>query len=329
MRIEAAAIALLLGFVFDLIVGDPHSLWHPVCGIGWLIQKFEGLFRHIFPKSPLGERVGGTFTVIFVIVCTLIPPALLIFISYRIHFLLGILIEGLLCGQLLATRALKDESMFVLRSLSRYGLVSGQRAVSRIVGRDTERLDESGVVRATVETIAENTSDGVVAPIFYMAWGGVVLEYFFKAVNTMDSMLGYKNEKYRNFGTAAARLDDFCNYLPARISAVLMIFTSYLLRLDGKNARKIFLRDRYNHASPNSAQTESVMAGALDVQLAGDAYYFGELHKKKTIGDPIRPIDENDIVYANKLMYATAVLSVVLMAGIRLLAAMIWNIWMA
>ena len=181
-----------------------------------------------------------------------------------------------------------------------------------IVGRDVEGLNQEGIVKATVETVAENTADGVVAPLIFMAIGGAPLGFLYKSINTMDSMIGYKNEKYMNFGTFAAKLDDVANYLPARVSAILMIVAAAILRLDYKNAYKIFRRDRFNHASPNSAQTESVCAGALQIQLAGDAFYFGKLHKKKTIGDSIRPIEAQDIVKANQLLYGTAILCLVL-----------------
>jgi adenosylcobinamide-phosphate synthase len=207
---------------------------------------------------------------------------------------------------------LKTESMRVYKELQKEDITSARKAVSMIVGRDVEGLNQEGIVKATVETVAENTADGVVAPLIFMAIGGAPLGFLYKSINTMDSMIGYKNEKYMNFGTFAAKLDDVANYLPARVSAILMIVAAAILRLDYKNAYKIFRRDRFNHASPNSAQTESVCAGALQIQLAGDAFYFGKLHKKKTIGDSIRPIEAQDIVKANQLLYGTAILCLVL-----------------
>ena len=186
-----------------------------------------------------------------------------------------------------------------------------RKYLSYIVGRDTQNLDAKGITKATVETIAENTTDGVVAPLFYMAIGGAPLAFLYKAINTMDSMIGYRNEKYEKFGKVAARLDDIANFIPARITALLMIAASALNGLDYKNAFRMFLRDRKNHKSPNSAQTESVCAGALNVQLAGNAYYFGQLVHKPTIGDNNREIVAQDIVLTNKLMYTTSVLAVI------------------
>lgn len=243
-------------------------------------------------------------------------PALVLHIAYQKFWQIGLIIESFWCYQILATKSLKVESDRVYTALRTEGLEAGRKAVSMIVGRDTQNLTEEGVTKAAVETVAENTSDGIIAPLCYMLVGGAVLGFAYKAVNTMDSMVGYKNEKYQYFGTAAAKLDDIVNYVPARISAVLMILAAYISGMDGKNAAKIFKRDRYNHKSPNSAQTEAVMAGALDVQLAGDAWYFGVLHKKPVIGDPVREIEAEDIRRSHTLLYATSVLSLV--AGILL-----------
>ena len=233
----------------------------------------------------------------------------------------GFVLEVFWCYQLLATRSLKDESMKVYDRLKNGTLDEARYAVSMIVGRDTRELTETGVTKAAVETVAENASDGVIAPMLYMAIGGVPLMFLYKGINTMDSMLGYKNDKYLYFGRIAAKLDDVANYIPARISGWLMVAGTVFTGMDTKNAAKIYKRDRRNHASPNSAQTEAAMAGALDVQLAGNAYYFGKLYEKPTIGDPIRPVEPEDIKRANRLMYAASILGVVvfglLSAGIR------------
>lgn len=247
------------------------------------------------------------FTVIF---ATFAMSVIIIVAAYSINLYAGVIAEAVMTWQILATKCLRVESMRVYDALKTDGVDAGRRAVSMIVGRDTSVLDAAGVTRAAVETIAENTSDGVIAPMLYTAIGGPVLGFVYKAVNTMDSMLGYKNDKYMYFGRFAARLDDVVNFIPARISAYLMIAAAFIggRQFDGKNAYRIFKRDRFNHASPNSAQTESVCAGALRVQLAGDAVYFGKLVKKKYIGDGLREIEYEDIKRANRLMYITAFL---------------------
>ena len=246
-------------------------------------------------------------------------PGGILYLAYHISFYLGLAVESFMCYQILATKSLKVESDRVYIALKDKGLEAGRKAVSMIVGRDTQNLTEEGVTKAAVETVAENTSDGVIAPLFYMLIGGAVLGFTYKAINTMDSMVGYKNDKYQWFGTAAAKLDDVVNFIPARVSAVLMILAAYLTGMDGKNAARIFRRDRFNHKSPNSAQTEAVMAGALDVQLAGDAWYFGKLHKKPTIGDPVREMELLDIRRSHKLLYGTAMLGLILGIILRIL----------
>ncbi len=244
-------------------------------------------------------------------ISTAVPYGILEF-CYGLHFVLGLLVESFMCYQILATKSLKDESDKVYVALKE-SLDAGRKAVSMIVGRDTECLTETGVVKACVETVAENTSDGIVAPLFYMMIGGATLGWTYKAVNTMDSMIGYKNETYKYFGTFAAKLDDLVNFIPARLAAVFMILASGLLGFDMKNAIKIYKRDRKNHKSPNAAQTEAVMAGALRVQLAGDAWYFGELYQKPTIGDSLRDIELVDIKRSHKLLYGTCLIALVLM----------------
>lgn len=312
------ALALVLGFFIDLLVGDPRWLYHPVRIIGKGISFLESCFRRWFPATQKGERMGGFLLVILICAGSALVPLGILYVAYGIHTLLGIGMETFFCYQMLAVKSLKQESMRVFEELEKGDLKGARYAVSMIVGRDTRSLDEAGVTKAAVETVAENTSDGIIAPLFYMAIGGPVLMFFYKGVNTMDSMVGYKNEKYLNFGRYAAKLDDILNYIPARISAWLMIAGARVLGFDSKNAVKIFKRDRYNHASPNSAQTEAVMAGALDIQLAGNAYYFGKLCKKPTIGDAIRPVEIKDIPRANQLLYVSAAIGTGIFAVIRL-----------
>ncbi|KIR01577.1 Adenosylcobinamide-phosphate synthase [Lachnospiraceae bacterium TWA4] len=309
--------ALLIGFVLDLIIGDPQGWWHPIRLIGNLISYGEKAIRKIVPKTARGEFIGGILLVILVSGLSTLVPLALVILAGKIHWGLKLALESIMCYYLLATKSLKDESMKVHTALMTGDIEKSRYAVSMIVGRDTKSLTEEGVTKAAVETVAENTSDGILAPMLFMAIGGPVLGFFYKSVNTMDSMVGYIEEPYTHFGTFPAKLDDVLNYIPARISAFLMIFATIFVGMDTKNAWKMYFRDRYNHASPNSAHTEAVMAGALDIQLAGDAYYFGVLHKKKTIGDPIRPIEIDDIKKANKLLYGAAIVSIIVFLAIR------------
>ncbi|MGF0033228.1 adenosylcobinamide-phosphate synthase CbiB [Bariatricus sp. SGI.154] len=299
-------------------MGDPRWLYHPVRLIGHLITVSERIIRGCFPKSKAGERIGGGLLVLIVVSISTAVPALILSAAYGYAWQLGMVIESFMCYQILATKSLKVESDKVYRALKTEGLEQARKAVSMIVGRDTKSLTEEGVTKAAVETVAENTSDGIIAPLFYMMIGGAVLGFGYKAVNTMDSMVGYKNDKYLYFGTAAAKLDDVVNYIPARLSAWFMILSAAVTGMDWKNAGYIYRRDRFNHKSPNAAQTESVMAGALDVQLAGNAWYFGKLYEKPTIGDPIRKIEAEDIRRAHTLLYVTAVLALLLMSVVKM-----------
>ncbi len=309
-----AVLPLIAGFVLDLLLGDPYWLPHPIRLIGRLIGGLERFFRK---RIPTKERMAGALLAVTVLLLsTAVPFAVLIF-CYRINRWLGVGAESVFCYYLLAARCLAKESGKVYHAIEAGDIEGARKAVSMIVGRDTEPLDRDGIVKAAVETVAENTSDGVTAPICYMMILGAVGGFFYKAANTMDSMIGYKNDRYLNFGRFAAKLDDVLNFIPSRLTALFMILSSYLLCYDGQNACRIWRRDRFNHASPNSAQTEAVCAGALDVMLAGDAYYFGKLCKKKTIGDNIRPIENKDIRRANKLMYCTAGLMLVLAVAFR------------
>lgn len=316
--------AFFFGFLLDLILGDPYWLPHPVRligkGIGILDKRWNTGDK---TKSRLLYR--GAWMVLIIIFVSMAVSGAVLFFSYLIHPYLGMAVETVMTYQLLAAKCLKVESMKVYRELEKGDLSGARRAVSMIVGRDTEMLDETGVAKAAVETVAENTSDGVIAPMLYLAAGGPVLGFFYKAVNTMDSMVGYKNERYLYFGRTAAKLDDAANYLPSRISAGLMIAASFLLswlpvrlRQTGEKKGKgehvysglravwIYRRDRRNHASPNSAQTESVCAGSLGIRLAGNASYFGQVVEKPYIGDPVRQVGAEDIKYANLLLYTTA-----------------------
>lgn len=304
--------SVLLGYILDFILGDPFGRFHPVCLIGSGISWFEQRIRKCLPKKRQGELVGGVLLVVVIVGLSGGISYAILWVAGKIHWSLKLIVGTILCYQMLATKSLKVESSKVYKAFEEKDLEKARMAVSMIVGRDTSVLDETGIIKATVETIAENTADGSIAPLLYMALFGPVGGVVYKAVNTMDSMVGYKNERYLYFGRAAAYLDDVLNYIPARVSGYMMVLASVVLRLDARNAWKMYRRDRRNHASPNSAHTEAVMAGALQVQLAGDAVYFGKLYKKKTIGDPIRQVQPSDIVVANRLLYGTSLLTFVL-----------------
>ena len=311
--------ALIIGFGIDLILGDPHSVPHPVVLIGKLISFLERVLRRMFPKNALGENIAGGVLWLTVVIVSAGVPALLLWGCYTVSPWLGLAVESIMCWQILATKSLRDESMKVHAALETGDIDASRYAVSMIVGRDTEKLDDAAVTRAAVETVAENTSDGIVAPMIFLALGGAPLGFFYKAVNTMDSMLGYVEMPYKNIGLIPAKADDVMNWIPARLSALLMLAAGWILGLNVGNGWKIFCRDRYNHASPNSAQTESVCAGLLGLRLAGDAWYHGVLHKKKYIGDALREIEHEDIPRACRLLYGTAVLSLLILCGTKAL----------
>ena len=317
MRADLTLFAIIIGFAADLLIGDPERLYHPVRLIGKLISGLERLFRKIFPATKKGERAGGAILAILVFLISGIVPAVLLWLCSLINIWLCFALEAVMCWQILAVKSLKKESMKVLRALESGDIAGARKAVSMIVGRDTENLSEEGIIKAAVETVAESTCDGIAAPLFYMMIAGPVAGWMYKAANTMDSMIGYRNERYMYFGTWAARLDDALGFIPARLSGVLMILGAFICGLDGKKAWKIFIRDRRKHKSPNSAHTEAAMAGALGIELAGDAYYFGKLVKKPEIGDPDRASEIKDIRLANRLMYTTAILAVIIFGIIR------------
>ena len=298
--------AVLGGFVLDALFGDPAWLPHPVVYMGKAISKLEKFLRPRLPKTPQGELLGGAIVAFCLPVGTFLLTGLVCWGAARLHPLLGLAVQMFWCGQALAARGLVQESTNVYKELKKPDLPGARKAVSRIVGRDTAELTAEGVTKAAVETVAENASDGVIAPLLYMLIGGAPLALTYKAINTMDSMLGYKNEKYLYFGRVPAKLDDVANYIPSRLAGLLWVAAAAFTHNDAKGAWKIWRRDRRNHASPNSAQTESACAGALGVQLAGPAYYFGEYYAKPTIGDALRPIEPEDILRANQMMYVAS-----------------------
>ena len=315
MNGKMTILACITGFLLDCIFGDPVWMYHPIRVIGNLISVLEKGLRKLScsriyaseqEKKNRREVLAGGILWILTVSLSFLVPAVLLFAAGKVHPAVRFLLETYWCYQIFAARCLVGESRKVYQKLKEDDLPGARKAVSMIVGRDTENLTAEGVTKAAVETVAENTSDGVIAPMLYTALGGPVLGFLYKAVNTMDSMVGYKNDRYLHFGRAAAKLDDLVNLIPSRLAALLLIVSAYLLRYDGKNAYRIWRRDRRNHKSPNSAQTESACAGALGLRLAGDAWYFGKLVPKPYIGDEIHPIEPQDIRRVNRLMYGAA-----------------------
>ena len=304
-------ISLIIGYILDIFIGDPHGFFHPIKLIGNMITLVEKKLRASC-KNKDDDRRAGTILWIIVVGISFVVPYLLLVLASRINMIFAIILEGVMCYYILATKSLRDESMKVYKALKENNIVEARKYLSYIVGRDTENLNESSVAKGAVETVAENTSDGVIAPIIFILIGGAPLGFMYKAINTLDSMVGYKNEKYIDFGRFSAIADDIANYIPSRLSAYIMILASMILGMDYRNAYKIYKRDRYNHLSPNSAQTESVCAGALNISLGGGNYYGGLLVSKPTIGDDDRPIEAEDIKKANNLMYMTSFICLIL-----------------
>lgn len=310
--------AVLLGFLLDWIFGDPQKLPHPVCAVGKLVSLSEKLLRRIFPKTPRGLTAAGVFLWIIVCGVSFAVPFFLLRWLRDVNFWLSFGAEALLCWTLFARKSLADAGVHVYSALDE-SLDAGRKAVAMYVGRDTAALDKEGVIKAAVETVAENTTDGVVSPMIFMLIGGAPLGFLYKAVNTLDSMVGYHNDKYEYLGKFSARMDDIFNFIPARLAAACMIAGAGMLHLDNRNALRVYRRDRNRHKSPNAGQTESACAGALHVQLGGDASYFGKTVKKAAFGDPDREINRGDILRAIDLMTTASVLALVLCAMVRLI----------
>lgn len=315
--------AIVAGFILDLIFGDPHWLPHPICLIGNLIGFLEKNLRRLLAPGKTALLLGGALMVVIVLSLSFAVPYALLTLAEQVSPWLRFALETIMFYQIFATKCLRDESMKVYTALHNNDLEDARVKLSWIVGRDTKELTAEEVTKGAVETVAENTADGIIAPMFYMFIGGAPLAFLYKGINTMDSMVGYKNDKFLYFGRCAAKLDDVANFIPARITGILMILASYFLNMNAAGAWKIFWRDRYNHLSPNSAMTESVTAGALNIQLGGDHYYFGKLVHKDTIGDNIRPVEAEDIVAVNNLLYMTAVISLLLFSLVYLVNSLI------
>lgn len=315
-------LSVCLGFLLDLCLGDPHWMPHPVVWIGKGISAMERILRRLFPKSPRGEFAAGVVLAVLIPLLSLVISGLILYLAYRISFWLWFALHTFWAYQIPASRCLAQESRKVYQALRDGDISQARQRLSYLVGRETQNLDEEELTKACVETVAENTSDGVAAPLLYLLLGGVPLGFCYKAINTLDSMVGYRNEKYEYFGKASAKLDDIANWLPARICGLLMIASAWVLKMSASGALRVFRSDRKKHLSPNSAQTESVAAGALGIQLGGAHVYFGKVVEKPTIGAALRPAQAKDILRTNRMMIVTAVLLLILFGAVRLIIAL-------
>ncbi len=306
---------LISAYVLDLIFGDPYSFPHPVKFIGNMIARLEKFFF----ATLINKLLSGLITFLIVVVSTYFATFLLINISYSLNSYLGIAVEILLTYTVLSAKCLEVEAVKVQRELRAKNLENSRKSLSYIVGRDTKELDFSQIIKAVIETVAENTVDGVISPIFYLCLGGVPLAMAFKAISTLDSMIGYRNEKYEEFGKVSARADDVANFIPARLSVIFFTISAFLLRLDYKNAFLICMRDRKNHLSPNCAYSESLTAGALGIQLGGSHYYGGKLVEKQKIGDDLKKADVDDITKTVNMLRIVTFLCILVVCIINIL----------
>ena len=307
--------ALIAGYLLDLLLGDPEWLYHPVRLIGKYISFAEKHLR----KRGGNLRISALVLTASTALLTMAAVALILWLlklTGDVPLFIGM---ALLDWMGIAVTCMAKEARNVGKAL-KLGVDPARKQVARIVGRDTQNLAEEEIIKATVETVAENTTDGVVSPLLFALIGGPVLLWGYKAVNTLDSMVGYMDDKYRDIGWSSAKLDDILNYIPARLTALLMILAARLTGLDGKNALRIVRRDHANHKSPNSAWSEAAAAGALHIQLGGTHLYFGKPVEKPTIGDDDRPAEEEDIQRANSLLYVTSFLMILITAAVGLLA---------
>ena len=321
-------IVLILGFVLDSFLGDPDAIPHPIVLIGKMISALESVIRKFCPANKGGELIGGSILGIVVIAVSFLIPFFVLLLITKVFFgfwgqVIRLIVEVFWCWQILSARTLAKEAYMVYQKVRQGDLYGARNQVARIVGRDTSNLSMEEVIKACIETVAESTSDGVVAPLFYMTIGGIPLGFLYKATNTLDSMVGYRNDRYRYFGSFSARMDDILNFIPARITALVGVLMAGFINLDRSNAFKMWKRDRLKHLSPNSGNPESVWAGALNIQLGGDAYYFGKRYEKATLGNPDRYPEAEDINRSVRLMYVTSIASLIAFISIRLLIAFI------
>ena len=297
---------LLSAFIIDIIFGDPTLLFpHPVALIGKLIEKTEKIFYS-------NDKQSGIIFTIFILITVYVALTILLKIFAVFNIYLNFLLCSVLLSFAISLKSLHFETLKVFNHLKNHDLISARKELSYLVSRDTGELEERDIIRSVIETIAENLTDGIIAPIFYFAIGGIKLAFLYKTINTLDSMIGYKNEKYLNFGYFAAKLDDILNYIPARIAGFLTVICSFFLNMDYRNSLKIILRDKNNTDSPNSGWTEAAFAGALKVQLGGPTPYFGIWYDKPFIGDEIEQLNLKHIKKSYYLLYAVSILFLIL-----------------
>jgi len=313
------AFEITAAYVADLILGDPHGYPHPVRLIGRAVQALEPELLHTEDSSMKQYLLGGILAGLIVVLAATLTWAI-IRTAQWIHPVFSFIATIFFAYTTLATRNLYDEVKKVIKTLEQGNLTRARKEVGFLVSRDTDRLDEREVCRALIETISENTSDGIVAPLFYLAIGGPPLAMAYKALNTLDSMVGYKNERYRYFGWASAKADDIANFLPSRITALLFILSSLVLGKKWKGAWRVALKDGRKNMSPNSGYPEAAVSGALGIQLGGEDFYFGVLEKKPLIGEPEKSISLNDVKASLHLMLATS-----LIAGMITILLTIWR----
>lgn len=306
---------LISAYVLDLIFGDPYSFPHPVKFIGNMITRLEKLFF----ATSINKLLSGFITFLIVVVTTYFSTFLMIHFSYSLNSYLGIAVEILLTYTVLSAKCLEVEAVKVQTQIRTKDLQNSRKSLSYIVGRDTKELDFDQIIKAVIETVAENTVDGVISPIFYLCLGGVPLAMAFKAISTLDSMIGYRNEKYEEFGKVSARADDVANFIPARLSIIFFTISAFLLKLDYRNAFLICMRDRKNHLSPNCAYSESLTAGALGIQLGGSHYYGGRLVEKQKIGDNLKKADVDDITKTVNMIRIVTFLCILVVCIINIL----------
>ncbi|GAA0078387.1 adenosylcobinamide-phosphate synthase CbiB [Clostridium sp. CTA-5] len=302
-------IEITIGFILDLLIGDPENPVHPVRIIGSIASKLEILMRKLLSNSL---KIAGLITWVITVFLTFGFNFFIINLATKINSYFGVILSGILIYFCISSKGLVVEGYKVIKFIINDDILGARKQLSFIVGRDTNNLDKASIIKAVIETIAENMSDGVIAPLFFAGIGGAPLAMAYKSVNTLDSMFGYKNDKYKDFGYFPAKLDDIFNYIPARITGIFIVISSMILGYNYKNSFKIYKRDRYNHSSPNSAHPEAAMAGALGIELGGANYYFGKLVVKPTIGDMINETSIEDVSKTSKVLYCSTVLGYIL-----------------